>query len=187
MNDIESYKKVIKILEKNPNIFGAARSMILSVAEGCIYANELKEKYGFDIDITKPVDKDWHNFNGHACIGFFDGERRKISWPDDGRQPKNEILLRIEFPTGAYVFGSYTDEDYPIEIFQSFFNELKNFNPKYIDFANKNLYYTLENAGRVFNELPNILERYRKISNADFKKRKAERLRKEAESLENEI
>ena len=64
---------------------------------------------------------------------------------------------------------------------------LKNFNPKYIDSANKTLYYTLENAGRVFYTLPNILERYRKISDADFKKRKAERLRKEAESLENEI
>ena len=39
----------------------------------------------------------------------------------------------------------------------------------------------------VVNEGKNILERYRKISDADFKKRKAERLRKEAESLENEI
>ena len=30
-------------------------------------------------------------------------------------------------------------------------------------------------------------ERYRKISNAGFEKRKAEKLRKESESLENEI
>jgi len=72
------------------------------------------------------------------CVGWW-GEKygRHISWSDDGKQPEDELLLVISFPTGAYIFG----DDYPTEFFKEFFQELKTYNPKYTDTTNKTLYF----------------------------------------------
>ena len=81
---------------------------------------------GFNLDPKTIHSTDWQKLKENVHIGFFDGERRSISWSDDGRQPKNETLLYISYPTGAYIFGG----DYPTEFFQKFFLELKTYNPK---------------------------------------------------------
>lgn len=187
MDEIKAYKSVLKTLIDNPNLFGYHRYTIQSIAEGCIYANELASKYGFKINTSEPISSDWHKLRDYTYLGLYDGVARKISWSDDNRQPKNEILLQICFPEGAYIFGSSFENDYPTEFFHRFFDELRAYNPKFTDSANKALYFSLENAGVVFNEFPKILEKYRKENLLDAKKRKAEKLRKEAEKLESEI
>ena len=187
MDEIKAYKSVLSVLRKHPNIFGCERSRIQSVAEGCIYASELKNNHGFQIDATNPISKDWSKLRDYIYLGFWDGVIRKISWSDDDRQPENEVLLQVCFPEGAYIFGSSFENDYPTDFFHRFFNELRSYNPKFVDSANKALYFSLENAGIVFNEYPKIIEKYRKENLLDSKKRKVEKLRKEAEKLESEL
>ncbi len=108
---------------------------------------------------------------------------RKISWSEDDSQPEDEFLLDISFATGAYIFG----DDCPIELFKEFFNELKSYGPKYIDKHNKCLYFSMENAGRVFNEFENILNKYNEKNKEDEKKRRVKKLKAELEKLEQNL
>ena len=107
-------------------------------------------------------------------------KRRTISWSDDGRQPEDdELLLSISFATGAYIFS----DDYPETLFKDFFNELASYAPKYKDTVNKCLYFSMDNAGKIFNDFDAILAKYKSLNKEDFKKRKIEKLKKELETL----
>lgn len=142
---------------------------------------ELKEMYGFNIDPKIVHSLDYINFGRYMNLcQWGEGTSREISWSDNGEQPGNELLLSISFPTGAYIFG----DDYPKDLFSQFFSELKSYNPKYLDTANKSLYFSLDNAGIIFNKFKSILEKYYKLNKEDFKKRKIKRMKDELEKLE---
>lgn len=85
---------------------------------------------------------------------------------------------------GAYIFGSSYTDDYPTEFFKQFFNELKTYAPRYIDSANKSLYYSMISAGRIYNDFRGILDKYYRLNKEDYNKRKVEKLKKEIEKLE---
>jgi len=145
------------------------------------YGIELKEKYGLDIEPKNIQSLDWIKFGGYMAIGWFGTEyNRNISWSDDGKQPENELLLQIGFPTGSYIFG----DDRPVDLFKKFFLELKTYNPKYIDTANKCLYFSMDNAGKIFNEFKSILSKYNEINKEEFKKRRIEKIKEELKELE---
>jgi hypothetical protein len=93
---------------------------------------------------------------------------------------KNETLLCIKFPTGAYMFG----EDYPVEFFQRFFLELKSYNPKYVDSTNKGLYFSLDNAGKIHNAYRDIIKKYREENLKDLKQRKIKKMKDDLAKLE---
>lgn len=145
-----------------------------------LFGIELQEKHGLDLDPKIIRSLDYHKFNDYLFIGWY-GEkyRRDVSWSDDGKQPEDELLLVISFPTGAFIFGS----DYPQELFKEFFQELKTYKPKYSDTANKSLYFSMENAGKMFNDFPSILKKYHEKNTEDSKKRKIKKMEEELEKL----
>lgn len=183
MNTIEkAYKEIMKTLNKYKSEIVFDVDDLERKAKHHLFGVELVEKYGFNLD-PKTIDStNWQKLKENVYIGFFDGENRDISWPDDGRQPKNETLLYISYPTGAYIFGS----DYPKEFFQRFFLELKSYNPKYIDSTNKSLYFDLDNAGKIFNAYDSIIKRYYEENKEDLKRRKIKQLKDEISKLEAE-
>lgn len=181
MNTTEkAYKEILKALNKYKSEIVFDVDSLEIQAKNHLFGVELVEKYGFNIDPKKIYSTDWQKMKENIFIGFFDGERRDISWSDDGRQPNNETLLRISYPTGPYIFG----DDYPVEFFQKFFMELKTYNPKYIDSANSSLYFSLENAGEIYNDYDSIIKRYYEENNKDLKQRKIKEMKDELAKLE---
>lgn len=138
----------------------------------------LSEKYGLNVDPTGVTSTEWVRIDEYCSVSVFGKKHnRTISWPDDGRQPYDgEILLCISFPTGAYIFG----DDYKREYFESFFDELKNIGPKYIDRANHSLYYEIGVAKKACNAMNALYKKYREGADR-------ERIRLEVEDMKRKI
>ena len=178
----KAYKELLSLLKKYKDVYTYEIRNIESKVEAYLFWLEIKETYGLNLNPEEPRSKDYHTFGDHRFIGMW-GEkfRRTISWSVDDRQPEDEMLLDISFPTGAYIFG----QDYPQSIFQRFWLELKSFNPDYIDEVNHCLYWKIENAKDVFNSFDSVLKKYHKINEEDSKTRKIETLKKQLQELEN--
>lgn len=181
-NTKKAYKEILKLLNKYKEYIVFDVSTLENKANNHLFGIDLVEKYGFEIDPREIRSTDWQELMNNVYIGFWDGERRKISWSDDGRQPKNETLLCFKYLTGAYIFG----EDYPTEFFQKFFLELKTYNPKYTDSHNSALYFSLENAGEIYNAYKDILNRYYEENNEDIRQRKIKKMKADLAKLEND-
>ena len=181
MNTTEkAYKEILKALNKYKSEIVFDVDDLERKAKRHLFGIDLVEKYGFNLDPKTIYNTDWQKLKENVQIGFFDGERRRISRSDNGRQPKNETLLCISYPTGAYIFGG----DYPTEFFQKFFLELKTYNPKYIDSANNSLYFDLDNAGKIYNAYDSIIRRYYEENEEDFKQRRIKKMKDELSKLE---
>lgn len=187
MKIIDEYKKVLSAVKECPTI---DKNMRLFDIEYAIKAEELYEEFGFG-------GKSRYSYNGYVEVSDYEfiakyGEDydRTIAWPDDDQQPDDEWLYVISFPTGAYVLGDYRDGNYPSfekqgrDIFNTFFNELKKYEPKYVDTANNTLYFSASNAKIAHDNLYEIFNKYKNLATVENKKRMAEKLRKELEELE---
>ena len=176
----QAYKEILDVLKKYREICVYDVNEMESLAKKHLFGIELKEKYGFNVEPRNIKSLDWNRFSDYMSLGLW-GEKynRKISWSDDGKQPENELLLELSFSTGACIFG----DDYPTELFQRFWQELKTYNPKYSDTTNNNLYFSLENGAKLFNEFKDILEKYYEINKIDAKERKIKKLQKELAGL----
>lgn len=152
---------------------------------------EWYEKYGLKIPhYSKPYSQQYFSVNSYSAFNYYkDAQQDKdncrgkyISWSDDNKQPKDEWLFEISFPTGAYIFG----EDYKgqQELFQDFITELKSYKPNYSDTVNHHFYWKLENAKHIYDEFDKVLQKYRERNKSELDERKAERLRKELAELE---
>lgn len=180
-NDLKSaYEEIGNVLNKYKSIIRFDFNKFENDSKVHLFELELKEKYGLDVG-GKINSLDWNRFDDYRTIGIFGKEyRRTISWPDDGKQPKNEYLFEISFPTGAYTFG----DDYPVDLFRSFWDELKSYGPKYTDTHNNNLYFTLKNSAVIFNNFRKILQKYSDIYRSEVNKRKIEVMKAEIAKLE---
>lgn len=176
----KAYKEILDVLSKYKDICNYSIDDLRNKSEEHLFGLELKEKYGFDIDPTEISSLDWNRFGDYRSIGLY-GEkyRRTISWSDDEKQPKDEVLLDINFSTGAYIFG----DDYPEEIFKEFWKELKSYKPKYIDSHNHHLYFSMDNAGKIFNEFTKVLGKYQEKNRLDKKQRKIKQLQEQLSEL----
>lgn len=183
------YHELFDIIDKNrENLFFSDYDLerLREQSEAHCFGLELKEKHGFNIDPKEIKSLNYIELES-PCYDSYIYLRRwsknmKISWSDDGSQPsENEFLLDICFSAGAYIFGDY----YPKELFVDFFNELKSYNPKYSDTNNKTLYFSMDNAAEFYNDFPKIWNRYTDLNKENFKKYKAEKLRKELKELED--
>lgn len=143
---------------------------------------ELKEKHGLDLNPKEIRSFDWIEFGEYKKISWY-GEKynRKISWSVDGRQPEDEMLLVLKFPTGAYIFG----QDYPTVFFQQFWLELKSYNPDYTDESNHCLYWKIGNSKEVFNSFNGVLSKYYELNKEDIKQRRIEDMKKQIADLES--
>lgn len=154
---------------------------IITKAKLYLHGVSIIDDYGLNIDPNKISSFDWNELREYIYIGNWgDKYNRTISWSDNGEQPKDELLLTIKFPTGAYIFG----DDYPTKLFEKFFNELKAYNPKYSDTANKNLLFSMDNAKDVFNDFDGLLKKYHQINIEDRKQRKIDKMKSELQKLE---
>lgn len=190
----KAYKEIEKVCEKHIDIAKSINmddiKTMLSSAKNHLLIIEWEEKYGISLPHSKRLYRtDYVRIDGCLSFSYYnDGEKNQengsgkyISWSDDERQPKNEWLLCISFPTGAYVFGQ--DYEGQQKLFQDFFNELKSYGPKYTDTANKTLYWNIENAKKIYNEVGSVFAKYKERNKSEFKAREIQRLRKEMEKL----
>jgi len=165
----KAYKEVFNILNKHKEICMFDIQDLKRKSNIHLFAIELKEKYNLNIDVDRVNSPDYINFNEYIKIGWWGKKhRRTISWSDDGKQPDDELLCVLCFSTGAYIFG----EDHPKDLFMEFWEELLKYKPKYKDTTNNNLYFSIETSANIFNDFPEILNRFREKNNKDAKKEK---------------
>ncbi len=178
----QAYEEIFRVLRKHKDVCVFDVDTLERQGKIHLFGLTLKEEYGLDIDTRLVYSLDWNSFGNYVAIGWFGKKHNRIiSWSDDGRQPEDELLLRISFSEGAYMFG----QDYPVILFQQFFNELKAYNPKYSDTKNSSLYFSMDTAGDVFNKLPDILKKYHDINKKDSKKRQIKKLQEELKQLKS--
>ena len=181
----KAYDEILKTLKKHKDICVFDINDLERKAKVHIFGTELKEKYGLDIDPKRLSSLDYNNFGEWKVICWVGGKyRRKISWTVDDKQPEDELLLQIKFPTGANIFMVHGEHDYPTTFFQRFWLELKTYKPDYIDEVNHCLYWKLENAKNMFNSFDDILNKYYELNREDAKQRRIEKIKKELERLE---
>lgn len=176
----KGYAEILKTLRKYKDVCVVDILAFERKAKHHLFGIKLKEEFGLNINPKEICSLDYIRFGNYMVVAWW-GEKynRTISWSDDGSQPDDELLLQISFPTGAYIFG----DDYPADLFQKFFTELKSYNPKYIDSVNHALYFSIDNAKNVFNNLDSILEKYREMYKKDVRKRKIREMEEELEKL----
>ena len=129
---------------------------------------------------------EWMQLSGahdHFTLTYFDADtpfRKVVNCSDDGSQPKNEWLLQVCFPTGAFIFG----DSYPKELFHKFFLELKGYGAKYCDTTNKSLYFSPESAKDIYEAYPEIFTIYRDEAKVVGMKAQKEKLEAQLKALE---
>ena len=178
-----AYTEILGVINKYKDIVVFDYVDMEEASEKHLFGVELKEKFGLNINPGNIYSIDWTSFGDFRVIGRW-GEKygRTISWSDDGLQPKDEILLRISFSTGAYIFG----DDYPKKLFEEFWEELKTYEPKYCDTVNHSLYFSMDNASKIFNDFDSILKKYNEKNREQYKERKIKKMREELNQLEKE-
>lgn len=183
----KAYNEILKLLKKHKDILVFDADELERKAKVHLYGLKLKEVYELDINPKRVDSLDYNKFGEWKKIAWF-GEKysRTISWSVDGRQPKDENLFFLSFPTGAYIFGDGTifNKDYPTVFFEKFWLELKTYKPDYIDEANHCLYWKLENAKEMFNSFEDVLKKYYELNKDDVKQRRIEKMKKDLEQLE---
>lgn len=181
----KAYEEIFKVLNKHRDAISFNIEDLESKARCHLFGVELKEQYGLNIDPKQVHDYRYYNDGKHRFIGWFGKEKhnRYISWSDDGSQPVDELLLNISFPTGGYIFG----DDYPVNIFNDFWQELKGHGPKYIDTVNHCLYFSIDSASEVFNDFNSIFRKYQEINNHDRKLRAIAKMKSDLEKMENNL
>lgn len=177
------YSEIMKTLKKYQEFCVFDINELERQSEIHIFGLELKEKYGLNIN-PGIIDSTDYNCFGFKTIAWFGKEyRRTISWSVDGRQPKNELLFSLGFPTGPFIFGDINASDF----FQKFWLELKKFKPDYIDEKNHYLYWKIENAKDIFNSFDDILNKYNELNHEDIKQRRIKKMKEDLAKLENEL
>jgi hypothetical protein len=101
----KAYDEILKVVKKHRDICVFDVSDLERKANIHLFGLKLKEVYGLDIDPKRVDSVDYFRPNDHMYISWY-GEKykRTISWPVDGRQPEDELLLNICYPIGAYIF-----------------------------------------------------------------------------------
>lgn len=183
LNDMRTcYEELLGVMEKYVDVV----SSDINIDNRYYIKKVLK---WLDISQTFGISVHPHNCGSDYCklsdnehISLYGEEHnRTISWPDDGKQPNDEWLYVISFPTGAYMFGA----KYPTQTFQAMFAEIKSYGPAYCDTSNKNLYFTAENAATVCNKLDKIITKYRNMVNDELKAIKIKELETQLQKLKS--
>jgi IS1 family transposase len=182
MKSIDAYKKIFKVIND------CAEDIDYSVdirdkLNLLITREKIQESFGIKLKDCYEYDDTYFKVGYDQYIAKYGEDyKRTISWSDDGRQPEDEWLLAITYPTGAYIFG----DDYQKETFEQFFNELKSFEPKYVDTNNHCVYYTADKAKAVYEKVDEIYQKYRIIAEHNRKASKVEALKKQLADLEGQ-
>lgn len=182
MKTIDAYKKILKVIKSCAKEVELDSTIDIShKLESLITREEIQESFGIDLKHCYDYGSTYFKVDEDQYIAKYgDKHNRTISWPDDGKQPKDEWLFAIRYSTGAYIFG----EDYQKETFAQYFDELREFEPKYVDTVNHCLYYTADKAKAVYEKVDDVTKKYRSIAEENRKANKIEALKKQLEVLE---
>lgn len=177
----KAYKEIFELLEKHKGLICFDVNALKDRADVHLFGLELLDVHGLELDPVLIRSLGWNVLRDNVGIGWFGSKHnRTISWPDDGKQPEDELLLLINFPTGPFVLGS----EYAADLFYRFFHELKSYKPKYCDSHNSALYFSMDNAADVFNDYDDILRKYKAQYQDEAKMRRKAQLQKELNDLE---
>ena len=182
MNSIEIYNEILSVLDKHDTFIKNEYELdIRYKLKSKIKVQEITNRFGINT-ISLDFSGTHVRIDDFRMLGLY-GEQynRTISWSDDGRQPENEWLYLISFPTGAYIFG----ESYPTHTFDKMFDELKTYGPVYSDTRNHNLYFDEKNAKFVDDNFSKILNKYRDLANKELVETKIKKLKAQLELLES--
>lgn len=185
-NKIAAYKELLSISEEYSDIFDED-SMIPRTKEisGIIRTLEISERFGIPTKHLAfsnylQVKNSYDEWTG---ITFYsETADHPIGCSDTGEQPNNEWLYTMRFTCGAYIFG----DSYPEQTFSKFFNELKSFEPKYIDSVNKSLYFAEDKAKAVHDSFWTIFNKYKALVGDEIKAKRREELEEELAKLNGE-
>lgn len=186
-HEIDVYIKLETLIIENGNVFSQNHG-IPTAREVRAHIEMLEVSKMFGIDNLEHRGHKFYKVSQCRITDVFitwfgEGVERSISWSDDGRQPKDEWLMTVTFPTGAYIFG----RAYPEDAFNKFFCELKDFGPKYSDTVNKALYFDTSMAAEVVSELPVLFEKYRKMARLEVVINEEKELKQRLEKIQREI
>ena len=192
MNDkIAAYKDLLKVVKKHSEAFDRESVTLAPLhVKSIVEALDVSERFGIPLQgiqsgthlRVKNVYDDW---TGLSLFGEKHG--RTIGCSDNGKQPKDEWLLVISFPCGAYTFGGEGfDAKYPKKTFDAFFAELKSYSPAYSDTANHRLYFASDVAKVVYENFYDIFNKYKSQVGEELKAQRKEKLLKELEQLSND-
>lgn len=181
-NANKAYNEILSLIDKHKDIIIYRYDELKQLSEKHLFGLELKEKYRLDINPREIYSLDSVKLGEFITISRWGKKyNRTISYPDNGKQPENELLLYIGFPTGAYILG----DNYPEELFYELWQELKLYNPKYLDTINHALFYSMDSANEIFNKFPEIINKYRQKNKVISIKMKIEKLNAEMELMNN--
>lgn len=176
MNDIE---KIIEICEGNTK--NETLQEIKFICKRQLLADEVRKKFGKKLNYRDAANDTYLKLDSNMSVGIW-GEDYRRTICNSYMQPNNEKLFSISFPTGPYLFG----DDYPKELFERFFEEIKTYQPKYIDDINHHLLFDLDNGAKLYKKYYEILKKYDDEYRAGIKQRKINKLKEEIERLEKE-
>lgn len=185
MKKVEIYKDVLAKINEYEGVLG---DLVNTYSlEQAIAKCEVEDIFNISLDGFKGnATGGWLTYGqsgAHSelkCMLMGDKHRRTIGCSDDGRQPVDEWLFVVGFTSGAYMLH----KDYPTEVFSEFFNELKKWEPKYVDSANKSLYFEPSKAKQIFNEYFDIRDKYVKKADVYVKQKRIQDLKDELSKLE---
>lgn len=186
MNDkINAYKELQSVVDKYPEQF--QDDWDVKKIKETLACLEMSKRFGIPLEYVSSVQYSVVRAYDHwTHVALYGEDNRQISWSDDERQPEGEWLYCICFTTGPYIFGDYFKDEYPKETFNAFFNELKSYDPKYIDSANKCLYFTEENSKEVYEAFWGIFNKYKGMVKDEMQRQRKKELEEELAKLNGE-
>ena len=147
----------------------------------------LSNKFGFELldrGYTCYTPKGFSHLDYHIILANYDGKHREINNISPTPQPKDEWLLKVGFPTGAYfLIESGFDKPYLSDLFNKMLEEFLALNPKYVDRLNKSMYFTSDNAKDALDKWNDITTKYKNLVGDELKKLKIEKLKAELNEL----
>ena len=185
-------KTLLKFTENNVEHFDKLNNTSIRLSKDQILVEidklNLSNKFGFELldrGYTCYTPKGFSCLDYHIILAHYDGKYREINNISPTPQPKDEWLLNIRFPTGAYflIDGGSFDKPYLSNLFNNMLGEFLSLNPKYVDRLNKSMYFTSDNAKQALDKWGEITTKYKNLVGDELKKLKIEKLKAELEEL----
>ena len=200
MESNKEYLKFLKTLlnftESNAEHFDKLNNTSVRLSKNQILSEidkiNLSNEFGFELlgrDHTCFTPKGFGHLTYHIILAHYDGVYRMVNNISPTTQPKDEWLLNVSFPTGAYflIDGGSFDKPYLSDLFNKMLGEFLDLKPKYVDRLNKSMYFTSDNAKEVLDKWDEITSKYKNLVGDELKKLKIEKLKAELEELNGDI
>lgn len=189
-------KTILKLTENNVEHFDKLNNTSVRLSKNQILDEitkvNLANEFGFELldrGYTCYTPKGFSHLAYYIILAHYDGKHREINNISPAPQPKDEWLLNIRFPLGAYflIDGGGFDEPYLSDLFNKMLKEFLALNPKYVDSLNKSMYFTSDNAKDALDKWNDITTKYKNLVSNELKKLKIEELKVEFENIKAEL